>query len=1020
MFAKLYCRWLTVVAALLSLTTPFGSETMASARLLSARQVDRHFEQRMEAARAARDARQPVDCFVEAVAAQEIIAAYRGNIERQSIVAMTLADRCLIDAGSRETVASTIKEKLGAAIATSGEGSPPALQLLRALVLLLPFTDKPALSYFADLHAERLRLAVGEDDPRYPVALTLEDQVAGKPPVVDIHVVEHVEKRLEKVRKALALQRRIFGPSHPVVADSLWMVANHVDFLAYWVRGEHETEAAANARAITPLEEALAAQRKARGDWALETALAAQTLAGRVEGKRRIEILRLVHANMVRRRGAGSPDALFAEFGLSLAQHGAGTAERTTALRSIAARAIALEDAGSAEGLTFFKILTLNFEDLDRERRDQPPLWLEEVDQLYATGARLDAKLRGGNPFRQLRAHLGFRQLHGSALLKQDGLTQRFHEAALEHRRSGGELAGGQRVERDLSMDFLLVADVIMQQADRTGWLPPADIELGYAALQESLVGATTAAFARSAARRAAGTVSEQLSELVARREALRQRLHRIDENFMAAERRPDEAGLSALRTELAAVDQRLGKEFPDYFALVRPEALTVAQTRALLGPDEALVMLVPDIAWTHVFAVNRDGAQWVRVRNRSPGLDMMVKRLLWDLRAPVEIDKETEERWLAEEAGRVQFSRATALRLYRELFGPITGIIEGRGHLHLVQGGILASLPLGVLVTAQPAGDDADPEALRKTPWLAERHTLSMLPSVQSLALMRARTSADGGPRRGEARFAGFGDPKLEGQALTRGISAAGGRPPLGKAVMRSADGGIDLRNLRALSRLPGTARELNEMAALFGSGRSLVFLGDRATENMVKTTSLENRSLIVFATHGVLAGELDGAFEPGLVLTPPAQASEADDGYLNASEIAALRLDADWVILSACNTGAGDGWDGAAGLSGLARSFFYAGARSLLVSHWPVRDDVAARLTVDAIRRQRSDPSVDAARAFRDAMRAIREDRSQDGQTTTFAHPNAWAPFSLIGDVRSIGGDIPTGKPAAGGTRP
>ena len=71
--------------------------------------------------------------------------------------------------------------------------------------------------------------------------------------------------------------------------------------------------------------------------------------------------------------------------------------------------------------------------------------------------------------------------------------------------------------------------------------------------------------------------------------------------------------------------------------------------------------------------------------------------------------------------------------------------------------------------------------------------------------------------------------------------------------------------------------------------------------------------------------------------MLTPPPQGSEADDGYLSASEIARLKLDADWVILSACNTAAGEA-KGAAALSGLARAFFYAGARSLLVSHWYV----------------------------------------------------------------------------------
>jgi CHAT domain-containing protein len=90
-------------------------------------------------------------------------------------------------------------------------------------------------------------------------------------------------------------------------------------------------------------------------------------------------------------------------------------------------------------------------------------------------------------------------------------------------------------------------------------------------------------------------------------------------------------------------------------------------------------------------------------------------------------------------------------------------------------------------------------------------------------------------------------------------------------------------------------------------------------------------------FATHGTIAGEIEGASEPGLILTPPKAQSDVDDGYLSASEVAGLKLDAEWVILSACNTAAG-GFEKAEALSGLARAFFYAGARALLVSHWGV----------------------------------------------------------------------------------
>ena len=169
---------------------------------------------------------------------------------------------------------------------------------------------------------------------------------------------------------------------------------------------------------------------------------------------------------------------------------------------------------------------------------------------------------------------------------------------------------------------------------------------------------------------------------------------------------------------------------------------------------------------------------------------------------------------------------------------------------------------------------------------------------------------------------------------------------------------------------------------------------------EAALRSADLSKVRILVLATHGLMAGEISGPAEPGLVFTPPAQASEQDDGFLTASEVATMKLDADWVILSACNTAASDGSEGAPGLSGLARAFFYAGARNLLVSHWPVRDDVAARLTVDTIKRQAADPKLSRAKAFQQAMRAIRNDVTHDSAIDTWAHPNAWAPFSLIGD--------------------
>ena len=146
-------------------------------------------------------------------------------------------------------------------------------------------------------------------------------------------------------------------------------------------------------------------------------------------------------------------------------------------------------------------------------------------------------------------------------------------------------------------------------------------------------------------------------------------------------------------------------------------------------------------------------------------------------------------------------------------------------------------------------------------------------------------------------------------------------------------------------------------------------------------------------FATHGALAGQVTGNNEPGLLLTPPDKPSEEDDGYLTASEIAALKLDADWVILSACNTAAG-GAKGAEALSGLARAFFYAQARALLVSHWAVNSDATVKLVTGAMGRL-ANKDIGRAEAVRQAMLAL-IDHGEPGE----AHPAFWAPFVVVGN--------------------
>src|SRR5262249_22080614 len=166
-------------------------------------------------------------------------------------------------------------------------------------------------------------------------------------------------------------------------------------------------------------------------------------------------------------------------------------------------------------------------------------------------------------------------------------------------------------------------------------------------------------------------------------------------------------------------------------------------------------------------------------------------------------------------------------------------------------------------------------------------------------------------------------------------------------------------------------------------------------ATVTAVKRAPLANYRIVYFATHGLVAGDIKGVAEPSLALSVPAKPTEDDDGLLKASEVAQLKLNADWVVLSACNTIAGEK-PGAEALSGLARAFFYAGARALLVSHWAVASDAATRPTPQAFTVLTTDPTPGRAEAFRRTMLAYLADKSSPEN----AYPAVWGPFAVIGE--------------------
>jgi CHAT domain-containing protein len=303
---------------------------------------------------------------------------------------------------------------------------------------------------------------------------------------------------------------------------------------------------------------------------------------------------------------------------------------------------------------------------------------------------------------------------------------------------------------------------------------------------------------------------------------------------------------------------------------------------------------------------------------------------------------------------------------------------------VYIVPDAALQSLPFGVLVTQKPVGPVTDFAGYRTVPWLARRYATTNLPSVSSLAVLRAFDARS----HAQHPFLGIGDPTLDG-------SSGAAR---GATLIRFFRGGIaDVQTVRTLPALPESADELRAIGKELGAGPQDLVLRDRARKPAVMKLDFAAYRIVAFATHGLVAGDITGLAEPALVLTPPLQQAGADDdGLLVASDVSQLKFDADWVVLSACNTAAGDGSPDAEGLSGLAKAFFFAGSRTLLVSHWPVFSDATVKLTTGTFAELAHDPLLPRAVALQRASTALREDPSE----AYFAHPMFWAPFIVVGE--------------------
>ncbi len=419
-------------------------------------------------------------------------------------------------------------------------------------------------------------------------------------------------------------------------------------------------------------------------------------------------------------------------------------------------------------------------------------------------------------------------------------------------------------------------------------------------------------------------------------------------------------AELSQADAAAASAEERLQAQFPRYARLVQPSRVPADAVNHLLHPDEALLLAMSAPASTYLFLLHGGRTHMVKAAIALPDLTTQISALRKTLDAS--------------ETGVVPFDIAGAQKLYETLLAPMAKDLAGVKHLVFVSNGPLLSLPLGVLVRP-PASPGAAPA------YLARDFAISVVPTVGAFRDLRQPAAATAAPK----PFLGFGDPTFTGRSGDqRGVAAL--------AKNCRAEKAVDAGEIRELPRLPETADELRGIAAALKATPDSVVLGADATKATLHSRNLTQYRVIAFATHGLLANELDCQNEPALVLSLPAKATKGDDGLLGVGEIVGLHLNADWILLSACNTAGPEGLAGEA-LSGLTRAFFYAGARSVMATHWPVASIATVRLTTLTFENYAKQPKRGKANALHEAQLALMDDPKT-------AHPIFWAPFVLVGD--------------------
>jgi CHAT domain-containing protein len=523
-----------------------------------------------------------------------------------------------------------------------------------------------------------------------------------------------------------------------------------------------------------------------------------------------------------------------------------------------------------------------------------------------------------------------------------------------------------------------------------------------------------------SASLARAAVTSEELADIVRNEQDAQKQLKLLEgaltDNLAAPADQQLPEVIQALKTKIDTLDRarqvltdEINTRFPKYAELTHPRPVSISQLQKHLQPDEAFISIYTSEKHSYVWVISHEGQT---AFSAVPLGRQKLSQMVADLRRALDPKPIT--------LGDIpKFDISLAYELYRRLLEPVKNGWQSAKDLLIVAHGPLGQLPFALLPTG-PSRVEEDQELFshyRNIPWLIRKASVTRLPSASTFVNLRRIAAGD--PTR--KAFVGFGDPIFNSEQLTA-VQKEKAKPtmvevgPPGQIYVRgiriSEDGILDSDKivsctLNNLNRLPDTSDEIKHIAEALGAdAQSDIYLGRQASEQRVKSMDLSDRKVIAFATHALLPGDLDGLNQPALALSAPSVAGKDEDGLLTMAEILRLNLNSDWVVLSACNTGAAEG-KGAEAISGLGRAFFYAGTRAILVSMWPVETTSARELTTGLFRYQQADQNLSRARALQKSALALIDgagfkDPASGKIAASYAHPFFWAPFIVVGDGR------------------